>query len=296
MAWLELRVQTSDENASTLEPVLEETGALAVTYTDAGDQAIFEPELGEMPLWANVTLVALYDSQVNTEEIEANIRGRLEAGRAVFQWNPLEDRVWEREWLKHQTPIKFGESFWVYHEHMVGDLPTLLLDPGLAFGTGSHPTTALCLEWIAAQKCSKQTVLDYGCGSGILAVAAMLLGAEHAHCVDIDQQALDATRNNAQRNMISSNKLGTYLPNAEPDEKYDFVFANILYEPLLSLAPKLAEKTKTGGYLCLSGILHTQMEGIIDRYHMWFDEFDTSTSKDWGRIVAKRNLQPAKIS
>ncbi|MCL4161433.1 UNVERIFIED_CONTAM: hypothetical protein GTU68_012713, partial [Idotea baltica] len=211
--WLELRIDASESQVADLEQTLEETGALAVTFADAGDQPILEPEAGTMPLWSEIQLVALFDASSNTSVIEKALVEQRPEVNQKYHWDILEDRVWEREWLKHQKPVKFGNAFWVYHEKIEDLLPTLLLDPGLAFGTGSHPTTALCLEWIAQQSWAGKTIVDYGCGSGILGIAAVLGGADTATCVDIDAQALQATRNNAERNQLTDTQISVFFPN-----------------------------------------------------------------------------------
>lgn len=295
MPWLELRLNTNEQRAEQLEDALLSSGALAVTYTDAGDQPILEPEVGTTPLWLDIVLVALYDANAKTSAIETKLRQHCDeedlAGKNSFLWNILEDRVWEREWLKHQKPIQFGDKFWVYHEKVDSELPTLLLDPGLAFGTGSHPTTALCLEWIAQQSWEDRVVVDYGCGSGILAVAALLGGASSAVCVDIDPQALQATGVNAQRNDISADRVKLFFPNEEPLEKAPVLLANILSGPLVQLAPSLADKIEYGGQICLSGILREQETDVLNAYRAWFENLETAYSGDWIRITGTRNAK-----
>ena len=293
MPWLELRIDASEQQVTELEQSLINAGALAVTYADAGDQPILEPEVGTMPLWSEIQLVALFDAATNTTDAESTIFSDFNECSQNYRWNILEDRVWEREWLKHQQPVKFGNTFWVYHERVDSELPTLLLDPGLAFGTGSHPTTALCLEWAAHQTLPGKSIIDYGCGSGILAVAALLNGANSVVCVDIDPQALDATKNNAIRNNISAEKINVYFPGNEPNEKVDILFANILAGPLKQLATSLAGKVYPGGDICLSGILREQEQEILESYSHWFEDMDSVFSGDWVRIVGKRNAMPS---
>lgn len=291
MPWLELRIDASEGQVQALEATLTESGALAVTFADAGDQPILEPDAGTMPLWSEIVLVALFDASIDTAAIERDLRQDQPPSAQNLRWNILEDRVWEREWLKHQTPAKFGDAFWVYHEKIDDPLPTLLLDPGLAFGTGSHPTTALCLEWIATQSWQGKKLVDYGCGSGILAIAALLNGAEQAACVDIDGQALQATRNNAVRNQISEEQLSVYYPNNEPNEAVPVLIANILSGPLVELAPELAGKVIEGGHICLSGVLREQEQDIIAAYELWFTDLSAVYSGDWVRITGQRNSQ-----
>lgn len=288
MPWLELRLDTDATQSSALEDALLQAGALAVTYTDAGDQPILEPGVGEMPLWPEIIMVGLFDSKTNTETTTGLLRNQLNS-LPNHRWDILEERVWEREWLKHHKPVQFGDRFWVYHEPVENtDLPTLLLDPGLAFGTGSHPTTALCLDWIAQQSWRQGGLIDFGCGSGILAIAAALLGCEKVMCTDIDPQALLATRENARKNGIPDNQMELYLAGQEPESKTATLVANILAGPLVELAASLAAKITPGGNICLSGVLVEQGQDIVEAYRPWFTDFDLTESGDWLRITARR--------
>jgi len=299
VAWLELQLHTCEEHTDAFESCLLENGALAITYRDAGDQPILEPDVGTMPLWEDIVLVALYNTDVNTNVVDLNVKaaaGKLSGDgtdAARWGWHSLEDRIWEREWLTHQKPTRFGNRFWVYHQKVDDALPTLLLDPGLAFGTGSHPTTALCLEWIAEQELTDINVLDYGCGSGILALAALLCGANNVDCVDIDPQALQATLQNLKRNEFSTEALSVYFPNNAPRATYSCVLANILSGPLTQLAPTLAGSVKHNGLLCLSGILAQQEDEIVSAYKPWFSDITVTQQDDWLRITGKRNIETA---
>lgn len=292
MPWLEIRIDTSEQLVGEYEVALETVGALSVTYTDAGDQPILEPEAGTMPLWSDIVVVGLFDGSIDTADVETSIR-KVNSS-ANLRWDILEDRVWEREWLKHHNPQQFGKALWVYHETVEDDLPTLLLDPGLAFGTGTHPTTALCLEWITQQTMTNKAVVDFGCGSGILAIAAIMRGSQSATCIDVDAQALLATRNNAERNQIPEDKLSVYFPGNEPDSLCDLLIANILAKPLMQLADNFAAKVATGGNLCLSGILREQETGIIDQYKLWFDQIKTDYRDDWACVTGVRNERVMK--
>jgi ribosomal protein L11 methyltransferase len=288
MPWLELRLDTNAEQSSALEDALLGAGALAVTYTDAGDQPILEPGVGEMPLWPEIIMIGLFDSATDTEATTERLKDQINS-LPNHRWDILEERVWEREWLKHHKPVRFGDRFWVYHETVKDtSLPTLLLDPGLAFGTGNHPTTALCLDWIARQPWQERTLIDYGCGSGILAIAAALLGADSVMCTDIDPQALLATRENARRNRIADDQIKLYLAGQEPESKASALVANILAGPLVELADSLAEKVIPGGTLCLSGILVEQGPDIVKAYRSRFIDFDLTESGDWLRVTARR--------
>lgn len=287
MPWLELRLDTNSEQSENLENALLSAGALAVTYTDAGDQPILEPGVGEMPLWPEVIMVGLFDGTTDTKATTRLVKEQLK-DLPNYHWNILEERVWEREWLKHHKPARFGERFWVYHEQVDDALPTLLLDPGLAFGTGSHPTTALCLDWISRQSWQDAEMIDYGCGSGILAIAAALLGCKKVLCTDIDPQALLATRENARRNEIADQQVELYLAGQEPDTQVSTLVANILAGPLVELAPTLADKVMPRGQICLSGILVDQGPEIVRAYEPWFNHFEQTASGDWLRVTARR--------
>ena len=293
MAWLEMQLDTNPEQAATIENSLLHCGALAVTYTDAGDRPILEPGVGEMPLWPEIILVALFNGDTHTEAKTTELQNALGATLPAHRWDILEDRVWEREWLKHHKPVKFGQSFWVFHEKVEAPetgLPTLLLDPGLAFGTGSHPTTALCLEWIARQTWKNKQLIDCGCGSGILALAASLLGCRHVQCTDTDPQALAATKANAQRNAVKKTGLDMYLAGREPEIIADVLVANILAEPLMKLPETFAKKLKPGGDICLSGILAEQEPDLLRAYSPWFDSLEVQSREGWLRIAGQRRI------
>jgi len=287
MPWLELRLDTNAEQSASLEDALLCAGALAVTYTDAGDQPILEPGVGEMPLWPEIIMIGLFDSTTDTKAA-TQLLGDQFRQLPNHRWDILEERVWEREWLKHHKPARFGDRFWVYHEQVDDDVPTLLLDPGLAFGTGSHPTTALCLDWISRQAWQDEEMIDYGCGSGILAIAASLLGCKKVRCTDIDPQALLATRENAKKNGITDQQVELYLAGQEPNRQVSVLVANILAGPLVELAFTLANQVISGGRICLSGILVEQAQDIIQAYKPWFEDFDLAESGDWLRVTAQR--------
>jgi len=273
MPWLQLRIDSSREKAAVLEQALQQHGAMAVTLEDNADQPIFEPELGETPLWHETRITGLFEADIDTEAI-------LDAVKALYQqktgsmltlshWHILEDKDWEREWMTHYRPIQCAENLWIcpsWTPPPNPDAVNLKLDPGLAFGTGTHPTTFLCLQWLAEQTLSGNYVIDYGCGSGILGIAALLLGAEKAIGTDIDPQALLATRANVERNDLSSEQFPVFFPNRRPDKQADVVLANILAGPLVELAPQLCSLLKQGAKICLSGILDSQQQAIIDAY------------------------------
>ncbi len=291
MPWLQLKITTDRKAAEPLEDLLLASGAVSVTLEDNADQPILEPALGETPLWDQVRLTGLYDAEVDTGAV---LRRLADAwGRALpeHHWEQLEDKDWEREWMSHYQAIRCGERLWVcpsWQEPPEPDKVNLMLDPGLAFGTGTHPTTFLCLEWLDAQPVEGLELVDYGCGSGILGVAALLLGARHVVGVDIDPQALLATRDNARRNGLPEDAMPVYLPAKCPEAPADIMLANILAGPLVQLAPKLQQMTRNGGKICLSGILATQAETVMDAYRPWFDFDPVAQREEWVRLTGTK--------
>lgn len=289
MPWLQLKVNSSRDQAEQIEDKLLEAGAVSVTFEDNADEPILEPALGETPLWHETKITGLFDAASDTKAI-SNLLNDIN-----HRWELLEDKDWEREWMKHYHPIQCGENLWICPSWIEPPHPesiNLLLDPGLAFGTGTHPTTFLCLQWLdqihSEGNLSGKTVTDYGCGSGILAIASLLLGAENTTCVDIDPQALTATADNAQRNGLSPDLTPVYLPDKAPNAATDVVIANILAGPLVSLAPLLNSLTKSGGLLCLSGIIESQANEVMESYQPWFDFDAPGCHEGWVRLTATK--------
>jgi len=244
--WVQLMLGATAGDSERLGDILSELGALAVTFQDSGDEPIYEPSPGEQRLWSQTNVIGLFDGDTDVDQLIAALKQQL--GNTTLpecRIQRLADRDWERVWLEHFQPMQFGPRLWVCPTHMAPPDPAainLMLDPGLAFGTGTHPTTAQCLEALGEIDVAGQRVLDYGCGSGILAIAAALLGAETVWAVDIDRQALLATRENARRNNVSK-RIETGLPTELPANlQYDVLLANILSGPLIELAKTLAER------------------------------------------------------
>lgn len=291
MPWLQLRINAKNSSAELIEDALLEAGALAVTMEDNANQPILEPALGETPLWDNTRITGLFDAGTATKAISAGLKEQLGESFSSQNWELLEDKDWEREWIKNYHPIRCGDRLWIcpsWKEPPEPQATNLLLDPGLAFGTGTHPTTFLCLNWLDGLCLQGQNIIDFGCGSGILAIAALLLDAEQATCVDIDPQALLATADNAQRNSITPDRVKTFLPDGAPDTPADIVLANILAGPLTELAPLLAKLTKSGGKLCLSGIIESQADIVMASYQPWFDFEPVANKDEWVRLVATK--------
>ncbi|WP_443191489.1 50S ribosomal protein L11 methyltransferase [Pseudomonas indica] len=291
MPWLQVRLAITPEQAETYEDALLGVGAVSVTFMDAEDQPIFEPDLGTTPLWSHTHLLALFEADVDPANLVAHLELLTGGPLPEHQIERIEDQDWERSWMDNFQPMRFGRRLWIvpsWHAAPEPDAVNLLLDPGLAFGTGTHPTTALCLEWLDGQDLTGRQLLDFGCGSGILAIAALLLGAERAVGTDIDPQALEASRDNAERNGIDHARFPLYLPEALPAEQADVVVANILAGPLVSLAPQITRLVRPGGLLALSGVLAEQADEVRAAYQDAF-ELDPTAEKDgWVRISGRR--------
>jgi len=291
MPWLQVRLAISPAQAETYEDALLEVGAVSVTFMDAEDQPIFEPELNTTPLWTHTHLLALFEADTDAQAVFAHLQLLTDAELPEHHAEVIEDQDWERSWMDNFHPIRFGQRLWIVPSWLDAPEPeavNLLLDPGLAFGTGTHPTTALCLEWLDGQPLQDCEVLDFGCGSGILAIAALLLGAKHAVGTDIDVQALEASRDNAGRNGIAEASFPLYLPEDLPAQQADVLVANILAGPLVSLAPQLSTLVKSGGRLALSGILAEQGEEVVAAYAADFDLDPIANRDGWVRISGRR--------
>ncbi|MET0893702.1 MAG: 50S ribosomal protein L11 methyltransferase [Pseudoxanthomonas sp.] len=304
MPYLELSLRCSESEQPRYENALEDVGALAVTLLDAdadtsNEQAILEPGVGQTPLWHALVLTALFPAGADALALLAALESfdpGLDWSTAAFR--TVDDQDWERAWMDQYVPLRFGvRTFIVPWNHELpeeadnAEAAVVRLDPGLAFGSGTHPTTALCLRWLdglaSEDKLRGVTVLDFGCGSGILALAALKLGAARAVGVDNDPQALLSTFDNAERNAVGG-QLSVFLPHDEPVATYPVVVANILASALDTLADTLAARVAPGGCIALSGILHGQEEELLARYGQWFDDLAATRDGDWMRIEGKR--------
>lgn len=298
MPFLELSLRVRAEDEHRAENALMDLGALSVTLMDAdaatpNEQAVLEPGVGETPLWPEITLLALFPGDTVAELVLHALESfddAIDLSQADFR--EVADQDWERAWMDQYVPLQFGRRTWIVPWNMdpppeARDGVIVRLDPGLAFGSGTHPTTALCLQWLDSLVLRDQVVLDFGCGSGILALAALKLGAKAAVGVDNDPQALAATADNAERNGVGD-LLTVYSPEDEPAATYPVVVANILASALDALAGTLASRVAPGGVIALSGILHGQEEALIERYAEWFDELEAVQSGDWMRITGRR--------
>ena len=295
MPFLEISLTLSAAQQPRTEAALEQCGALAVTLLDANaetadERAIFEPGVGETPLWKALALHALFESDVDRAALLAALIEALpDVSPQQIAFHEVADQDWERVWMDRFQPMRFGRRLWIYPWNIeppedAGEAVIVRLDPGLAFGTGTHPTTALCLEWLDGLSLAGKTMLDFGCGSGVLAIAALKLGAANAIGVDNDPQALTASLDNAQRNGVGD-RLALFAPGNLMAGACDILVANILAGPLHDLAPAFAALLKPGAPFALSGILAAQVQELLERYTACgFTNLQVVQREDWLRI------------
>ncbi len=315
MPWLELSLTIRQSDQERVELALEEIGALAVTLLDAdsdtpNERAILEPGVGETPLWGEIALSALFDAdadRIGLVHVLTDLVPEIEPAQITFR--DVADQDWTRVWMDQFKPMCFGERLWIYPSNIeppsddadaidrssascargtsASMRVVVRLDPGLAFGTGTHPTTALCLEWLDRTDLTGKTVIDFGCGSGVLAIAALKLGAARVLGIDNDPQALSASRDNAERNGVED-RLELFAPEDFIDMPADVLVANILAGPLAELAPRFAACLKSLAPFALSGILKDQASELVERYAEWFDDLVVVSREDWVRITGTR--------
>jgi len=292
MSWLQISVEVSGDQVEGISEAFNTMGALSVTVQDAGDEPLLEPAPGETPLWSNTRVIALFDATRDAAELKQRLQSILDTPVPDFLAEPLEDRDWSNTWRDTFGAMQFGEYLWVCP---VGESPpdsdaiVVHMDPGMAFGTGTHATTAMCLHWLGAHSPVNQSVIDYGCGSGILAIAAHRLGAAEVTAVDIDPQALQATQENARRNDCNIEVL---YPDALGGRTADLVIANILANPLIELAEGIARRVHTGGRLVLTGILAEQADAVMSAYVEWFDFAAPLYREEWVLLEGLKALDP----
>ena len=292
MNWQQLKIQIIPEHVDFIEPQLLAAGAVSITYLDAEDQPVFQEELDSTPLWDSLVLCALFEEDTELGELLSWLGGNASiVNRASLEVEKIEDQAWERSWMDNFSAMQFGEKLWICPSWQEPPDPTatnIMLDPGLAFGSGSHATTALCLQWLATQDLQGKDIVDYGCGSGILAIAAALLDAQSVQGVDNDPQAVLATNDNCERNGLLQGRVGTFLPeeydSISTPESVDILLANILAAPLLSLASKFASLVKPKGSIILSGLLAEQADAITEVYSEWFEMSAAVQREDWIRL------------
>ncbi len=286
MNWRSLAATASRDAMDELETMLWDAGAVSVTVEDGGENPLFEPGPGEIPLWEQVVVTGLFEDDVDLD----GLRERLAASDfSVAHVDEVADRAWEREWLSRFEPMQFGQRLWVCptgFEVNEREAVVMHLDPGLAFGTGTHPTTRLCLEWLDEYVRPRQHVMDFGCGSGILGIAAVLLGADDVVGVDNDPQALQASFANAARNGVED-RIRLFMPEDWRDGEFDIVCANILAQPLIDLAAQLKAMLKPGGRIVLSGVMKSQIEWVM-RAYADLDLAEPIVLDDWACIHGQR--------
>ncbi|MCK9563411.1 MAG: 50S ribosomal protein L11 methyltransferase [Bacteroidales bacterium] len=294
MAWLQVHLFAERADTEAVEDALLHCGAVSVTLADSADDPILEPGVGETPLWETVKVSGLFELPADQALLSASFLAlRPDFSAADLHWESVEDQAWERAWMDHFEPIQCGRRLWIcpsWREPPDPGAVNLRLDPGLAFGSGTHPTTFLCLQWLDGLDLAGKTVIDYGCGSGILGIAALLLGAARVIAVDNDPQALIATRDNLERNDLDPARLAVYLPGEAPETLVeggaDILVANILAGPLIGLASRLAALTAADGQLCLSGLTGEQAPEVMAAYPTF--AFDPPAAREeWVRLTAR---------
>jgi ribosomal protein L11 methyltransferase len=328
VSWLEVKIRSHQEGAAALEQLLENAGAVSVTLIDAENEPLFEPGPGETPLWNQVVITGLFPQGTDATVLQLQLTAAWSPQPLPpMRFTELPEQDWVRAWLDDFTPMRFGTRLWVCpswwladgtdatvwtppaadaaewearHAALLRDIQqagtaVLRLDPGLAFGTGTHPTTSLCLQWLDAQNLKNLTLVDYGCGSGILGLAALLLGAGPVYGIDNDPQALTATTENCRKNRIDAARFPLRLPDAWMRSVtagaiglVDGMMANILAGTLIQLAEFLSLQVKCGGWILLSGILREQAGAVVSAYTPWFEDFSIAAEGDWVRVTAVR--------
>ena len=292
MTWRQLSLSCQASELEQVEDLLMELGALSISLSDAADEPIYEPLPGESPVWSESIVTATFGEDCDHESLAHQLAASLPrhlADRVTA--GGFDDEDWVQAYRQHFGPLQAGEDLWIVPSWTQPPDPgatIIQLDPGLAFGTGSHPTTALCLAWLAAHNLDMLDVIDFGCGSGILAIAAIKLGAKRVQAIDIDEQALTACKSNMEMNAIDPLQIQTGLPDEIDSEAADLLLANILAGPLLQLAVRFAELVKPGGKILLSGILLSQLDDIQSAYSEYFDLDPATTREDWVCISGRR--------
>lgn len=302
MSWQQLHLQCPKDKVEFAEALFYEEGAVSILLEDAGDEPLFEPMPGEEPLWDDVVMTAIFDTNSDDRFAGTDFEGMAstiaaEVGASRFWTTRLDDKDWSREWMVHYKPIKCTGNLWIVPEWLDAPEPdaiNLILDPGLAFGTGYHATTRLCLDWLSTQDLTDKLVIDYGCGSGVLGVAALLLGAKRVLAVDIDPQAILATKQNAALNGVSD-RLEVFLPDEfaayqqANNIQADTITANILAKPLIEFAPYFSTLLTPHGSIVLAGLIENQVQDVVNAYKPFFElapsfNYDNADDCHWHRL------------
>ena len=292
MPWQQLKISVNEADAALVEETLDECGAVSVTMMDSEDQPVFQVDLGSTPIWQHTEILGLFAHDAPMADIVARVHARVPTSKdSPIAIEEIVDTEWERVCMQDFKPMRFGERIWICPSWETPPDPTgvnIMLDPGLAFGTGTHPTTALCLEWLGEQDLQDKIVIDYGCGSGILAIAAALLGADNVIAIDNDPQAILASESNRDLNGVPADQMSVHLPGVEGHPLADVVVANILAGPLEELTPVIAALLKPGGKLILSGVLSQQTQSLLDSYQAYFTMLEPALREEWVRVEGIR--------
>ena len=287
MKWLQLNLIANKDNVETLSDALTSVGAVAITLEKSNAQHIFELTPDHKPMWNEINLQALFPENLTPHKIQEELSTIIDFNNG--NWCTIVEEDWINKWQEYAKPMEFANDLWICPSWCNIPKPSaknITIDPEMAFGTGSHATTSLCLDWIARNVKTDISVIDYGCGSGVLGIAAAKFGANPIYLVDIDPIALEVTQNNAKKNAVDGANFNTYLPADLPKIQVDLVIANILAHPLIDLAPTLAALLKPNAQIILSGILEAQAQLVIDKYASWFRDFETTVQDGWVRITA----------
>jgi ribosomal protein L11 methyltransferase len=291
MIWKQISFEVKKSETDLVSEVLMGLGSVSITYSDALDDAIYEPPVGQTPLWDNVKVNALFSSEINQKSIETSISDICNI--VVIDTVTLKDRVWEDECQKDFPSMRFGKRLWVCpswdaESILSNDSIVIHMDPGLAFGTGTHQTTSLCLEYLDSNPPKNLRIIDFGCGTGILAIAAAKFGAKSVIAIDNDPQAVLSSKENVAKNMCENTITTIHSIDQESDNKCDLLIANILANPLVELEPLFSDLVHTNGMLLLSGILKEQVDRVVKCYSINFSNIEVANKGEWFRISGKR--------
>ena len=280
----QIEFNIAKDDLTETEKILESYQPLSISIQGFGEEKIYEPLPGEMPIWEKIRVKAMYQNIKNLSELENEIINKTNI--KIFNNKVIKaigEKDWQEEWVQSSKPMRFGENLWIYPDHLIDNLEGKVcvnLNPGLAFGTGSHPTTRLCLEWLEKSNLDQKSVLDYGCGSGILGISAIKLGAKSVTAIDLDPQAVIASKNNAEKNHVQQ-EIKITDNNKKIEKNFNIIVANILAKPLIELAPYFYKKLNQDGVICLSGILEGQINIIKDAYLKYFNLSEIKIKDGW---------------
>ena len=299
MSWRQLSLNCPAALLAEVEELMMELGALSISLSDAGDEPIYEPLPGDTPVWRESVVSATFAEDCDPEQLAQLLLARLPAALSqTVIHGSFKDRDWQQSYRQHFKPLQCAANLWIVPSwsEPPDPLATIVrLDPGLAFGTGSHPTTSLCLAWLAQQELTNMNLIDYGCGSGILAIAAIKLGADRVLAVDIDEQAITACKSNMEMNSVTREQILVGQPVMIGETTTDLLMANILAGPLVELAPRFAELVTPGGKIVLSGILTSQLIDIQSAYDNYFELDPTRHRDEWACISGRRRFQVTDV-